>query len=382
MKRILSAVALVALATAHPRAGAGCRDSISMYLEACSSRQAVKTAGISDLKFSGPKKDGGFEKTACKNDCFSEAEPALIVRRTAELIRDIYVRPLEGRKIHDGLLEFLAEGHFDAELSEPEFAANLTDCLYRLSGDKHMRAVFNPVFASELDMWEKLGDKEKIEVEKQRLERAARENFGFQRVEILEGNIACLDLRIFDKSEPALETGAAAMRFLSHADSVILDLRANRGGHPRMIQLIASCFIKGRVLLESIVDRQGKVREEVWTLPDIRNPNMSDRGLFILTSPRTGSAAESFTYMMKNLKRAVIVGERTAGAANPGGFQHAGGGFLVFIPSGQPVSPVTGTNWEGVGIDPDIQVPEAEALRKAHSLGLERQTKAAKSGKK
>jgi C-terminal processing protease CtpA/Prc len=302
-----------------------------------------------------------------------------VIRRTAELVRDIYVHPTEGREIHDGLLRFLREGRFDGEMTDSEFAAKQTEYLYFFSRDKHMRVIFDPRRARELDKREKLSEKAKKEIEKGRTEQAAKENFGFKKVEILEGNIGYMDFHIFDKSEPALETGAAAMRFLSQTDAVILDLRANRGGQANMVRLIASCFIEGRVLLNTIIDRDGKIREEIWTLPEGSGPAMHDRDLYVLTGIRTASAAESFIYIMKNLKRAVIVGERTAGAANPGGFHHAGGGFLVFIPSGQPVSPVTGTNWEGVGVEPDVLVPEGQALRKAHSLALEKLKKTIKS---
>jgi hypothetical protein len=299
-----------------------------------------------------------------------------VVRRTARLVRETYVYPDKGKAIHDGLLGWLKEGFFDKEEDEGKFAARLSNGLYRLSGDKHMRVIFDPRLARDLEKWDRLGDKERQRIERERIRRAARENFGFRKLEILEGNVGYLDLRIFDKSDPALETGAAAMKFLSHADSIILDLRSNRGGHPQMVRMIAGCFIKGRIRLNTILDRDGNVREEIWTPPDGEGPDLQDRDLYILTGPRTASAAESFTYMMKGLKRAVIVGTRTAGAANPGGFRHAGDGFLVFIPTGRPVSPFSGDNWEGRGIVPDLEVPEAGALEKAHALARGRRPSA------
>lgn len=296
-----------------------------------------------------------------------------VVRRTAELVRDFYVDPGDGLEIYDGILASLQEGYFDGNISNNDLAARLTGCLYRLSRDKHMRAIFDPRLAREMESWEKLSVEDKKTIEKERIERARRENFGFKKAEILEGNIGYLDFHIFDRSDSALETGAAALNFLANSEAVILDLRANRGGHPRMVQMVASCFIEGRTHINTIVDRNGKVQEEIWTLPLFPGRTMYDRDLYILTGPRTASAAESFSYIMKNLSRAVLVGECTAGAANTGGFRHAGEGFLVFIPTGKPVSPVTGTNWEGKGIEPDVKVSENLALRKAHSLALEKQ---------
>lgn len=297
-----------------------------------------------------------------------EGDIGQVVRRAAELTKDIYVHPDVGRKVHDGLLGCLEKGIFDQDLSEEGFAGRLTDCLYRLSKDKHMRVVFDPRRAKELESWEKMSQKAKEGIERRRMERASKENFGFKKIQIMEGNIGYLDLEIFDRSDPALETGGAAMKFLSHTDAVILDLRSNRGGHPRMVKMIAACFIKGRVHLNTILDREGRIREEIWIQDDDTRTDLSDCALYILAGPRTASAAESFTYMMKSLGRAVVVGQPTAGAANPGGFYHAGGGYLIFIPSGQSISPFTGTNWEGIGIDPDIRIPEGQALQKALSL--------------
>jgi C-terminal processing protease CtpA/Prc len=91
-----------------------------------------------------------------------------------------------------------------------------------------------------------------------------------------------------------------------------------------------------------------------------------------LTSHYTFSGAEEFTYNLKNLKRATIVGETTGGGANPGGPERVSEHFEVFVPSGRAINPITKTNWEGTGIEPDVKVPEADALATAHSLALEK----------
>jgi hypothetical protein len=66
----------------------------------------------------------------------------------------------------------------------------------------------------------------------------------------------------------------------------------------------------------------------------------------VLTSKRTFSGAEEFTYNLKNLKRATIIGETTGGGAHPAGFPHQRA-FRMFIPTGRAISPITKTNWKG-----------------------------------
>ena len=75
-------------------------------------------------------------------------------------------------------------------------------------------------------------------------------------------------------------------------------------------------------------------------------------------------------YDLHLLKRAIVVGEISAGAANPGGMVRIGEHFQLFVPRGRAVSPISGTNWEGTGIKPDIEVPASAALKTAHLAAL------------
>jgi C-terminal processing protease CtpA/Prc len=97
-----------------------------------------------------------------------------------------------------------------------------------------------------------------------------------------------------------------------------------------------------------------------------------NKPVYILTSNRTFSAAEEFTYNLKNLKRAVIVGETTGGGAHPGGVRRITDHFGIWLPTGRAINPITGTNWEGVGIAPDIAVDPTDALRAAHLDALKK----------
>jgi C-terminal processing protease CtpA/Prc len=162
------------------------------------------------------------------------------------------------------------------------------------------------------------------------------------------------------------------MNFLANAGAVIIDLRRNGGGDPAMIQLISSYFLKDSTHLNSFENRGEDTLQQFWSLPFVPGKSMADTDLYILTSARTFSAAEEFTYNMKNLKRATIVGETTGGGAHPGGSRIVNDGFLVWIPTGRAVNPITKTNWEGTGIAPDVPVAQDKALDKARAMALEK----------
>lgn len=95
---------------------------------------------------------------------------------------------------------------------------------------------------------------------------------------------------------------------------------------------------------------------------------MPDVPLFVLTGNRTFSGAEEFSYNMQTQKRATLVGETTGGGANPGGMMPVNDKLMVFIPTGAAINPITKKNWEGVGVVPEVQVSQAEAMDKALEL--------------
>ena len=161
------------------------------------------------------------------------------------------------------------------------------------------------------------------------------------------------------------------MGFLAGADAVIIDLRHNGGGNPSMIQLLSSYLFEEPVHLNSFFHRGQEQIDQFWTLPHVPGTRFPDTPLYILTSSYTFSAAEEFTYNLKHLKRATIVGEVTGGGAHPGGTFGIQGGFSIFIPTGRAINPITKTNWEGTGIEPHVKTSADEALLVAHMQALE-----------
>ena len=187
------------------------------------------------------------------------------------------------------------------------------------------------------------------------------------RLERLPGNVGYLELHNFHDAKWAGETAVAAMNFLANCDAVIIDLRKNGGGSPSMIQLISSYFFEEPVHLNSFYIRDKDETKQFWSHAHVDGPRMTDVDLYVLTSGLTFSAAEEFTYNMKNLERATIVGETTGGGAHPVRFvRFADLKVGMSLPFGRAINPVTGTNWEGTGIEPDMAVPEGEALETAH----------------
>jgi len=241
----------------------------------------------------------------------------------------------------------------------------LTRDLRSVNNDLHLGA--RPISAEQ----RRQEETDPEEARRQRLDEARRHNYGFAKIEILDGNIGYLDLRSFAPAHLGGDTAVAAMGFLANVDALIIDLRRNGGGSPSMIQLISSYFFEESTHLNSFEMRGQKQIDQFWTLPHVPGKKLVDVPLFILTSSSTFSAAEEFTYNMKSLERATIIGQTTGGGAHPGGTHDVEGIISVFVPDGRAINPITGTNWEGTGIEPHVIVKGAGALDEARRLARE-----------
>lgn len=281
-----------------------------------------------------------------------------------------YVFPEKAAEMSRAVRARLARGEYDGLPLDEALADSLTSHLRAVSHDKHLRVVFleEPAEAA-------LPEAEPSEEARRRMAEELEEiRFGIENVEILDGNVGLLDLRGFVPADApgAEEAVAAAMDSLSRTAALIIDLRRNQGGDPRMVQLLAS-YLFGRkpVQLSSIYWRRGDRTEEFWTFRSVRGARYGpDRPVYVLTSSRTFSAAEAFAYDLKHLDRATIVGETTAGGAHPGDLEYVTNFFAVQVPRGRAINPVTGTNWEGTGVVPDVAAGPEAALQTAHVAAL------------
>ncbi|MBX7218520.1 MAG: S41 family peptidase [Blastocatellia bacterium] len=281
-----------------------------------------------------------------------------------------YVFPEVAKEMEKSLRKRQEQKEYDTLTTGQPFADALTKHLQEVSHDKHIRVRFSvkPI-PTESDNH----GPTPAEIEDFRRE-LARTNFGFEKVERLPGNIGYLDLRGFLPADLAGETAAAAMTFLSNSNAVIIDLRRNGGGSPGMVALLCSYLFDAqeRVHLNDLYWREGDRTEQFWTLPYVPGKRLAGKDVYVLTSSRTFSAAEEFTYNLKNLKRATIVGETTGGGANPGGGVRLSEHFQMFVPTGRAINPISKTNWEGTGVKPDIEVPSDLALKTAHLEALKK----------
>ena len=300
----------------------------------------------------------------------TDSEKIETIKAVSKVINENYIFPEVSDKIIQLLNSKLSDDQYASVKDPNEFASVLTLDIQSFNHDKHLRVLFEPKRIAEENIVISTEDSLKLEQKYQAIFR--RNNYYFKETRILEGNIGYLDLRKFKDPKHAGETAISAMTFLSNSDAIIIDLRNNGGGTPKMVQLIASYFFSNEAVhLNSVYKRKENLTKQFWTLPYVQGKRMPDVPLYILTSSRTFSAAEEFCYDLQSLKRAIIVGETTGGGAHPGGRIKATDQYNVWTPTGRAINPITNTNWEGVGVRPHIKIPAQEALLTAHIKALD-----------
>lgn len=291
---------------------------------------------------------------------------AAIIDDIVAALNDIYVFPETAKKMEEHVRRQLESGAYDNLGTLTDFTQKLTEDLQSVSHDLHLRVLWNP---------DPPGGEEGGPTPEQQAryeEQLRRDNYCFRKVERLPGNVGYLKLDCFAQADLGGSTAVAAMAFLAGSEALIFDLRDNGGGSPSMIQLLTSYLLSGEPThLNSFYVRKGDRTEQFWTNAWVPGRRVPDVPVFVLTSGRTFSAAEEFTYNLKNLKRATLVGETTGGGAHPVDF-HRVKGYPVgmSLPFGRAINPISGTNWEGTGVEPDVKVPVAEALEVAHGRAL------------
>jgi len=193
----------------------------------------------------------------------------------------------------------------------------------------------------------------------------------FVNVARLAGNVGYLKFDSFGSPNLCADTAAAAMTLLAGSDALIYDLRDNLGGDPAMVAFLSSYLFAKPVHLGDIYERRTGATYESWTLPFVPGPRSIDKPVFILVSRRTFSAAEEFAYNLQMLHRALVVGEPSGGGAHPSEPFPIGARFQITLPIARYVNPVSRTNWEGRGVEPDVRVNEPLAVQYAYREALQ-----------
>jgi hypothetical protein len=276
-----------------------------------------------------------------------------VVEGVAAAFGSAYVYPEIGKKVAAAVREQERHGEYRSIRYGVDLARRLTHDLREISHDKHAEVLFS--FG--------LG-----RVEPPPLTAG---NCGFRKAEHLRPNIGYVKFDLFADTAICGPTASAAMNFVADSDALIFDLRDNHGGGGDMAEFIASYLFEQRTHFDDTVDREGNVTDETWTLPAVPGRKFLGKPVLVLTSAQTFSAAEDFSYNLRNLQRATLVGETTGGGAHPTRLEPIDEHFSVAVPFARSRSPITHTNWEGTGVEPDVKVPADQALDAALKLAIE-----------
>jgi hypothetical protein len=289
------------------------------------------------------------------------ADRAAIVQTLVAKINANYIKPDLAERVGRAIASKHAKGGYASATTAQAFSEALAKDLREFSGDKHFGARVVESFA-EFGITPDVPTRAEIE---ERRDRIARQGYGFQKIERLPGNVGYIELRSFGAPEFAGQAYTSAVQLMAGTDALILDLRRNGGGSPASVAYLMSHFFPlgdERHLID-MYNRPDNTTQQYWTVPTVAQ--RYDKPVYVLTSARTFSAAEDFAYGMQVQKRGTVIGETTGGGSNPVGWYSVGKDIAVAIPSSRMINFITKTNWEHVGVKPDIAVPAAQALQTA-----------------
>ncbi|HKV28207.1 MAG TPA: S41 family peptidase [Candidatus Acidoferrales bacterium] len=280
-----------------------------------------------------------------------------VIDAAALNMREHYVDRSVGQRVADSLLAQERNGGYDGITDAMAFADLVTHQMQNMNADATLT-----YFQQILPQGTGTPAAERLAAYTRAMEQS---DCTFETVQILQHNVGYFKLNSFPDPSVCRARAVSAMIALNHADAVIFDLRDNRGGFPAMTALIASYLFDHP---EYWYNPRENTTEHSWTDSPVRGNRLADKPVYILTSRTTISGAEQFAYDLKMLKRAVIVGERTAGAAHAGAFFRIDDHFGMGITEVQAINPFSKSNWDDVGVEPDVKVDAADALNTAERL--------------
>ena len=292
-----------------------------------------------------------------------------LVENIIRELRTKYIAPEKNKDIEAHLRKRFERGEYDKIENPREFAATLTQDLRTTSRDPHLFVTYDPALESALLAAPPAPSVDLPELPRtaEQLERNRRSNYDFRKLEIMSGNVGYLLLGRFVDLNQSKDTAVAAMNFLANADAVIIDLRDNPGGFINLEIFLASYFYGvDPVRTTFALPPGGECHVREWTLRDVPGKRLQNTDLYILTSPRTGSAAEGFSFILQQRKRAKIVGEKTSGAGYGNKETPIGYGFVFYVSTFRQFDPRSGRGWQEVGVTPDIVVRQIVRWAVAH----------------
>ena len=301
------------------------------------------------------------------------ATRAETIDKLVAALNDHYVFPDKARQIEAVLKRRQQEGKYDGITSGYRLAGQLAADIRDIARDRHLKVGYHPRLAlpddvvapppTSLAQWEeRYNFLERMVLRNE----ASRE---VKQVHRMKHNIGYMKMTSFPDAFLMRERYAEAMDELADTDGLVVDLRENGGGDPQAVALLISYFVDGRTRLNDLWDRDTGKTVQHWTEDKLDGKRYGGKKpVMILVGPGTASAGEDFAYTMQALKRATVVGERTWGGAHPNQAYQLSEHFFAWVPKQRTISPITGTNWEGVGVTPDVAASEESAFAVARKL--------------
>lgn len=300
------------------------------------------------------------------------ATRAAVVDSIAVVIDTVYVLGEPATRIVAEIRRALAAGEYDGITDPAAFAERLHEDCQRINHDGHFRIYalppLDPVTAA-VRQGESPADVER----RNRYFKTI--NYGFNKAEILTGGIGYLRFDGFSHGDEAFMAAAAAMNFISNSNAVILDLRRNGGGSAAMIRFICGYLFAEETHLINWDIRAKKKTVQSYSADFVPGRRIVEQPVYVLTSKSTFSAAEEFTFDLRNLERAIVVGDTTGGGGHTvEGHVFDFGTFRMGlrVPYGRAYNPLNNEGWEGVGVIPHIAVPADQALDAAYADALQK----------
>ena len=291
----------------------------------------------------------------------SNTQIDIMIDSTSKLVAKYYISEKIGKKTGQYIIEQQRNGKY-YNLSYKELGKELTKDLRIISEDIHMSAFYNPkkdkphetLLSNKLDEYGSIS------------------NFGYEEVKILEGNIGYLKIAHFTKwkfFEKAKKAVSYSIGLLKNTDAIIIDVRNNPGGFEDIVAYLVSYFYDSESKdLQEYYCRYLNSRSKISITNELSEKTLSNLPVYILVNKNTGSAAESFAYIMKHLNRATIIGETTAGAGNGSSYYRVSKDFSIQIAVVETINSVTKRSWEKTGVIPHINVESHESFNKAFDL--------------
>jgi len=295
-----------------------------------------------------------------------------IVAKAMELLRANYVFPDQAERAATAIGARLEAGEYD-HLDEITLTERLTRDLQEITGDRHLGVRLGGGPGPPRERVPEPEEPRDHEARRLAMRQRGRlDNFGIRRVERLDGNVGYLDVRRVAMPANAGPAITAAMELVAGTYALLLDLRHNHGGSPEGVVVWCSYLLDERPThLNDIFHADTGETRQFWGLPYVPGTRYLERPVYVLTSGHTFSGGEDFAYTLQALGRAQVIGETTGGGAHPTRPFPISAAVHIGIPFARSINPVTGTNWQGTGVVPDVAVPEAEAYDVAYAKALE-----------